>query len=516
MNKWRFIGLILLMVISLSAIIWVQVTWIGNSIKVQNDQFDFFVINSLRNTARSMETSRRMSFLNEMFLNGYPGMSQARGRSAMSGGSQGRLTIESTASSDQDSIEIVVKTNNNPPVSMRVPRDEAGTAAEQSIMVGSDEYMRWAQQQAIQFQSMSSQLISEMFDWEKGRDMDREEFKRTLQGELLASGIETPFEFAVIRNDTIAEGSYSKAREKDFLESPYKVTLFADGLLRKGETVSVIFPRKTNYVLSSMGLMLGGSGLFLMIIISTFALSLYFILRQKKTSEMQADFINNMTHEFKTPIATISLAADTIANNRVITDVDKVKHFVGMIKKENLRMNRQVETILQIATLDKHEMDFTFTETNMHDVITQAIETIEIQVTENGGVINRFLDAERSIITGDVEHLRNLVHNLLDNANKYSEGAPDITVRTTDNDSGIFIIVADKGIGMSKAVQHHVFERFYRETTGNIHNVKGFGLGLNYAKAITDAHGGTISVESEPGHGSTFTVFLPFNGVSRA
>ena len=173
-----------------------------------------------------------------------------------------------------------------------------------------------------------------------------------------------------------------------------------------------------------------GRGSFSLIILSTFALSLWFIISQKKISEMKSDFINNMTHEFKTPIATISLAADTITNNRVISDEEKVRHFVGMIKKENSRMNRQVETILQIATLDRHEMEFDFSETDIHEVITKAIETIEIQVTERGGVIRRHLDAERSIIAGDAEHLRNLVHNLLDNANKYSERAPEITVST--------------------------------------------------------------------------------------
>jgi len=186
-----------------------------------------------------------------------------------------------------------------------------------------------------------------------------------------------------------------------------------------------------------------------------------------------------------------------------------------MIKKENSRMNRQVETILQIATLDKHEMDFSYSPVDLHDIITGAIDTIEIQVTDRGGVIRRQFDAERSVISGDSEHLRNLVHNLLDNANKYSEGAPEITVRTRSNESGIFLEVADRGIGMSKAVQNRVFERFYRETTGNIHNVKGFGLGLNYVKAITDAHGGTVTVESEPGKGSIFTVFLPYNHESR-
>jgi len=516
MNKRRFFGLIALMVLSIIAIIWVQVTWIGNSIKVQNEQFDFFVINSLRSTAQSMETSRRLSFLNEMFLRGYSQAPRLQTYTPTQHSYSSSMRIESSAAPDKDSVEIVIATNNNPPVKMMVPRDAAGTTIEQSVVVGSDEYARWVQQRAGEFQSMSGQLVSEMFDWEQSLQINKEELSHTLQGELKASGIKTPFEFAILRADTIADGIYSKVRVKEFTESPYKVNIFSDGLLRKGETVSVVFPRKTNYVLGSMGLMLGGSVLFLVIIISTFALSLYFILRQKKTSEMQADFINNMTHEFKTPIATISLAADTIANSKVITDEDKVRHFIGMIKKENSRMNRQVETILQIATLDKHETDFNFTETDLHEVITQAVETIEIQVTDRGGVINRHLDAGRSIIIGDGEHLRNLVHNLLDNANKYSEKEPEITVRTRDIENGIFLIVEDKGIGMSKAVQHRVFERFYRETTGNIHNVKGFGLGLNYAKAITDAHGGTISVESEEGHGSIFTVFLPFNGESRA
>ncbi len=516
MNKRRFISLIILMAVSLIAIIWVQATWIGNSIKVQNEQFDFFVINGLRNTAQSMETSRRLSFLNEMFIRGYSQAPQIRTQVPVNGSYSSSVSIESSLASDNDSVEIIIATNGNPPVKMTVPRDEANKKIGQGVAINSDEYMRWVQHQAGAFQSMTTQLVSEMFDWEKDLQINKEELLHTLQGELIASGIETPFEFAILRADTVMDGIFNKVKAKEFSESPYKVNLFSDGLLRKGETVSVVFPRKTNYVLGAMGLMLGGSALFLLIIISTFALSLYYILKQKKTSEMQADFINNMTHEFKTPIATISLAADTIANSRVISDEDKVRHFIGMIKKENSRMNRQVETILQIATLDKHEMDFNFTETDLHEVINQAIETIEIQVTERGGAITRRLDAGRSFITGDAEHLRNLVHNLLDNANKYSENTPEITVSTTDNESGIFLVVADKGKGMSKVVQQRVFERFYRETTGNIHNVKGFGLGLNYAKAITDAHGGTISVESEEGYGSTFTVFLPFNSESRA
>lgn len=516
MNRTKFTGLIVLMVVSVVAIIWVQVTWISNSVRAQGDQFDFFVINSLRNTAHSIETNRRMSFLNEMFIRGYSALPQAVQRSASPELKTESISIQSKASSETDSVEIIVSANDNPPVKMKVTREEAEARIDNSVVVGSDEYMRWVQQQAVEFQSMSNQLISEMFVWERNKEINKEELLHTLQGELAASGIETPFEFAVIRGDSIIDGVYSKVKRKEFLDSPYKVSLFAQGLFRRGETLSVVFPRKTNYVLGTMGLMLGGFGLFLLIILSTFALSLWFIIRQKKTSEMQADFINNMTHEFKTPLATISLAADTIANSRVIADENKVRHFVSMIKKENSRMNRQVETILQIATLDKHEMDFAFEEADLHEVIRQAIDTIEIQVTDRGGVIHRHLDAKNSVVTGDPEHLRNLVHNLLDNANKYSDRAPEITVRTSSNDSGIFLSVEDRGIGMSKAVQNRVFERFYRETTGNIHNVKGFGLGLNYVRAITDAHGGTVTVESEQGRGSIFTVFLPFRNEPRA
>lgn len=514
MNKRRFTSLILLMVVSIVAIIWVQATWISNSVRAQSEQFDYFVINSLRNTVRSMETNRRMNFLNEMFIRGYSALPQAIKRTADPGTASDSFSFQSKSTSGTDSVEIIVSTNNNPPVKMKVPLDEAQTI-QNSIVVGSDEYMRWMQQQAVEFQSISNQLVSEMFIWERSMIVNKEELLHTLEGELAASGIVTPFEFAIIRGDSIVDGVYSKVRPKDFMESNYKVNLFAEGLLKKGETVSVVFPRKTNYVLGTMGLMLGGSGLFLLIILSTFALSLWFIIRQKKTSEMQADFINNMTHEFKTPLATISLAADTIANSRVIADESKVRHFVSMIKKENSRMNSQVETILQIATLDKHEMDFSFSEIDLHEVINQAIETIEIQIADKGGIIKSRLEAENSIITGDHEHLLNLAHNLLDNANKYSEGEPDITVTTRSNDSGIFLVVADKGIGMSKVVQHRVFERFYRETTGNIHNVKGFGLGLNYVKAITDAHGGAVTVESEQGKGSIFTVFLPYSNETR-
>jgi two-component system phosphate regulon sensor histidine kinase PhoR len=260
-----------------------------------------------------------------------------------------------------------------------------------------------------------------------------------------------------------------------------------------------------------MAWVLGGSLLFSLIILATFALSLFFIIRQKKISEMKSDFLNNMTHEFKTPIATISLAADTITNPKIIKDESSIRHFIGMIKKENSRMDKKVETILQIASLDKKEIIFKFENLSLHRIIEHAAETIEILVQQRNGAVKLNLNAHEPVIYGDGDHLFNLVNNLLDNAIKYSHEAPDITVTTLNNERGLIMSVEDKGIGMTKSVQNKIFERFYRQASGNVHDVKGFGLGLNYARAIVEAHHGRIEVDSEPGKGSRFDVFLPFN-----
>ena len=247
-------------------------------------------------------------------------------------------------------------------------------------------------------------------------------------------------------------------------------------MIQQNLILSVIFPERANYVLGSMAWLLGGSLLFsFLIILATFALSLFFIIRQKKISEMKSDFLNNMTHEFKTPIATISLAADTITNPKVINDEASIRHFIGMIKKENSRMNRKVETILQIASLDKKEIDFRFENVSMHSIIERAIDTIEIQVHQRNGTITQHLIAREPVIYGDFEHLTNLVNNLLDNAIKYSPDSPAITVETKNDEKGLILTVEDKGIGMTKSVQSKIFERFYRQSSGNVHDVKGLG-----------------------------------------
>jgi two-component system phosphate regulon sensor histidine kinase PhoR len=245
------------------------------------------------------------------------------------------------------------------------------------------------------------------------------------------------------------------------------------------------------------------------LILFCFSYTIWVIFRQKKISEMKTDFINNMTHEFKTPIATISLAADSIVSPMVIDSHEKIERFSGIIKQENKRMLSQVEKVLQMALIDKRDFHLKLSDVNMHDVINQAIENVDLQVQRRGGQIIKTLEATEPVIQGDATHLSSVIHNLLDNANKYSPDTPEISVVTRNVESGLEVIVQDKGIGMTKEVRKLIFEKFYRVPTGNLHDVKGFGLGLSYVKAITDAHQGKVTVESEPGKGSSFILFFP-------
>jgi two-component system phosphate regulon sensor histidine kinase PhoR len=286
--------------------------------------------------------------------------------------------------------------------------------------------------------------------------------------------------------------------------------LFPNDIIQKNIRLSVYFPDKDSFIYKTINWLLLISLIFSVIVLVTFAFSIYFILNQKKISEMKSDFINNMTHEFKTPIATISVAADSITNQKIIENPERIRYFTDMIKKENLRMNRQVEDILTIARLDKKDFEFKWEAVNLHEVIEDAIQSIVLQVEKKEGSITSELLAVNPVATIDRCHFANLIYNLLDNANKYSLGPPEIKISTRNSSKGVLIVVEDNGIGMTRAVQSRIFERFYRQTSGNIHNVKGFGLGLSYVKAVLEANHGSISVHSEQEKGSRFEVLIPF------
>ncbi len=536
MNTKKFVGLIVMMLVSIIGIIWVQIIWIKKEIGIRNENFDYFVKSSIHDAAADIESSRKISFFNNFLIpdsdisgDTSDNITRYVTTQSYSVGNSGNVSVRITNQSvtqatgkepvivthdttlTTDSVSVSFSSPDNPQKKITINHNNGVGGGQGSFSVSQKDFINMLRKRSSEFQNMSDQMIAEVYQWEKTMDVDNKEIEHALGRSFLYTGIQTPFEFAVIKNGKVTEGTFKKSNRNDFLRSKYKVSLFADNIIPQDILLSVVFPERANYVLGSMAWILGGSLLFSLIILATFAMSLFFIIRQKKISEMKSDFLNNMTHEFKTPIATISLAADTITNPRVINDESSIRHFISMIKKENSRMNKKVETILQIASLDKKEIDFKFENISLHNVIERAVETIDILVQQRNGKIHLNLDAINPVIYGDEEHLLNLINNLLDNAIKYSPESPDITVTTKNNEKGIIMSVEDKGIGMSKNVQSRIFERFYRQTAGNVHDVKGFGLGLNYSRAIIEAHRGNVIVASEPGKGSRFDVFLPFN-----
>ncbi len=285
--------------------------------------------------------------------------------------------------------------------------------------------------------------------------------------------------------------------------------------LSVNEVLFVVVPNIKGLVLKSLIWQIIVSVLFTIIILAAFTLTVRTMLRQKKMAEIKNDFINNMTHEFKTPIATISLAVDAMRNDKVIQDRNKMAYFSDIIKEENQRMNRQVETILKASQLEKQEVDLNLKPIHVHEVIKDVVDNFTLQLADKNGMVELDLDAQTDLIDADEVHFSNLVNNLVDNAVKYArENTPPVIKLSTHSNGKHFTMkIEDNGIGMNRDTVKRIFEKFYRAHTGNVHNVKGFGLGLSYVKTMVEAHDGDIRAESTLGKGSTFTIELPLKKV---
>lgn len=275
------------------------------------------------------------------------------------------------------------------------------------------------------------------------------------------------------------------------------------------EHLILIIPDLKSQVWGSMVWMIIGALVFTTIIITAFGVTVQALLRQKKLSEIKTDFINNMTHEFKTPLATISLAVDAIRNEKVLCQPEKMTYFSGIIKEENKRMNKHVETILQAALLDKQELKLDMKKVHAHEMLKNALNNYQLQIKDKDGKVEINLEAKNDEIIADESHFTNLLSNLIDNAIKYSKENLVLRIATANYGKYLQIKIQDNGIGMSKETVKRVFEKFYRAHTGNIHNVKGFGLGMSYVKTVIDVHKGRIKVDSTLGKGSCFTVEMP-------
>jgi two-component system, OmpR family, phosphate regulon sensor histidine kinase PhoR len=335
-----------------------------------------------------------------------------------------------------------------------------------------------------------------------------------LKKQLIQNGVTLPYEFAV-RGQSVDSLIFSTVsmRPAEWEERSYKASLFPNETMGAQNALYVFFPDQQRYILSNMGVMFGGSGILIIVIMACFYMAVTTILRQKKLSDIKNDFINNMTHEFKTPISTIALAAEMAhENSSALIDNPKgarLDRYLGIIREENKRLGTHVEKVLQMALLDKGHVKLKITDANIHDLIGRALNGQSVQIEQKEGEVDLNFDAEEDVVAVDEVHISNILNNLIDNAIKYSPEKLHLSVTTRNENDGIAVSIADKGIGMSREQQQRVFDTFYRVPTGNVHDVKGFGLGLSYVKKMVEAHDGTVRLHSKPGEGSTFTIWLP-------
>lgn len=311
-------------------------------------------------------------------------------------------------------------------------------------------------------------------------------------------------------NDKFYVGHH-EGKEDKLLNSPFQFSI--SSIYKPGDYIlSIYYPAKSSIILRQMEIWLILSILFIVFVIISFSYVIYIILRQKRISQMKTDFINNLTHEFKTPIATSSLAAEMLLRPEMANNKVRIEKYAKVILDENIRLQNQVEQVLQVATLEEGKQRYKFKNTNIHQLLVTVIESFELRIKENSVNISNEFAAKKSNVIVDKMHILNVFYNLMDNAIKYSPENPEISIKTRNVKGGIHISFEDNGIGISPEHQKDIFKNLFRVPTGNIHEVRGFGLGLYYAKTVVDQHHGRIELESELGEGSIFDVFLPFKG----
>ena len=334
------------------------------------------------------------------------------------------------------------------------------------------------------------------------------ELELLLQRELGDRDIDIPFQYRVFNGDFATKVGSDNYTNLEGLKK-YKSPLFVNEKGNSDFELVIAFPERKLYLRSSLTNLILLSLLFTLTIIITFSSTIYHFLRQKKVSEIKSDFINNMTHEFKTPIATIKLALDAINNDKIKNDLQKREKYLKMIREENERMNSQVENVLRISQLERKENIIKKSFCDIHEIIEKAISHLDLILKERKVNVSMDLSAINSKLELSKENFFNVFVNILENAIKYSDINPKITIQSLDLEGFLLIQINDNGMGMNSNIKDKIFEKFYRETKGDVHNVKGHGLGLSYVKKILDLHNGIIYVDSEVGVGSTFSISLP-------
>jgi len=339
--------------------------------------------------------------------------------------------------------------------------------------------------------------------------LDTAMVKKLVKNHLLERGISENFELGLLKDDGFVMPIGQVSDSFVLVQNGVQAKLFPNDILGKDNFLYIYFPEKNYHVVRQVWLPISSSLLFIGVIIFCFIYAIKVIIRQKALSDIKNDFINNMTHEFKTPLATVSLAVEALQDPE-LSNQDKFRaRYLGIIKEENKRLVSQVENVLQAAALDKKDFKLKIEKINLSDLLESNVDQMSLQLEKRDGKISFVNKLKDPVIEGDAFHITHIFNNLLDNANKYSPENPVIKIEARDHGDEVIVSIQDQGMGMTKESQRKIFDKFYRVPTGNLHDVKGFGLGLSYVKTMLEAHKGDVQVHSEPGKGSTFTINLP-------
>lgn len=340
----------------------------------------------------------------------------------------------------------------------------------------------------------------------------RDKLDTLIKKELLNKNINLDYDFWVklANKDSLLYQNIAYTNPKVLPKNAYRFVLFNKDIIRDPGMLYLYFPNKNSLILNNMLLPIISSVALLFVLIFIFAYTIFAIIRQKKLSEMKTDFINNMTHEFKTPVATIMIASEALKDPEIVADKSRISRLAGIIYDENVRLGNHIERVLSVAKLEKKEINLEHNPINVNDLIVAIVDSMNLQLVKRDAKISLHLNATNEIVMGDELHLSNVIYNLIDNANKYSAKAPEIIISTRNTTKNLYIVVEDKGIGMTKDQTKRIFDQFYRVPTGNLHDVKGFGLGLNYVQDIVKQMDGVIKVSSEKERGTSFEITLPF------
>ena len=500
MDRVKLRWIIGLMSIALIGLVTFQLYWIDTVIKANEERFKGDVISALHTVSTKLEKQEAYSALQQRLSLGNPNLGTSNGFQHGGGGTF-QLNINDSLGVIQDlSFSLSISQGGSYEFSQlpqgNVPSDMPAEDL-QKISNKSQTMMSVLQEFMFQQRPIQSRLSPEALD-------------SLIAFELGENGIDIDYDFGVIspyQNQFVYLTNRDKSNE--LASSELRASLFPNDLTGDYDLLVVDFPGKSRFLRGKIWFTMGSSGLLMAVILFCFAYAIRTILHQKKLSELKNDFINNMTHELKTPIATVRLAVEALQDSDLKQQETIRDRYLGMIQEENHRLGQHVENVLRMGALERKDLKMKMEVVDFHDLVSLATRKIELQVENNQGTLKSILNAQHYSVKGDPAHLVNVILNLLDNANKYSPEKPNIIVRTEESGSDIVLSVQDHGLGMSKEAARQIFQKFYRVPTGNVHNVKGFGLGLAYVKSVVEEHHGTISVQTELGKGSKFFISLP-------